>query len=527
MNNINLIRENPETNTTFLVYQSNIVAVDFVAKEKQKHNEQILRIQKEEETLLNHRRQHIDLLKQISFDDLAKIIGKAVLRHKLVCRDIFYEIFHASPIFMTAERVERRQPRAYESSHWWSITHPGLSDLALGPLVNELANDEEYVGSQARGGVPIEIQVAAVLWRFANSHFGFHLMCVLLNISDGSFSNFTDRFIKAMKRVARNIAHQFKAKDGSDSRRLGKVIGAMDGKLVVIQKPSGRGDQFVDRKNNPSFNLLAVCDSTIRFIYVKCGDSGCVNDARAFTSSALYRNLVETPNEMCMDGTYIIADSAFPVMSTVVPSFPRGSANHRQRKFNKILSASRIVIEHAFGGLTTRWRTLWKHLYMVNIERMVLTIIACCVLHNICLRVNDIELTTTDQDEIVRRYEAFVDDEPRDDQGQAEEFRDLEVTLQSTNRSSSYSESSITAPSRTSYPYPSTITLPRVTQMENQIRLEGQRFRRQLVDEYMPIEEQPTTTTMTTPGATTTTSDRRTLLSRRRRDLSRRATRRL
>ncbi|KAG2216072.1 hypothetical protein INT45_001345 [Circinella minor] len=282
MNNINLIRENPETDTTFLVYQSNIVAVDFIAKEKQKHNEQILRIQKEEETLLNHRRKHIDLLEQISFDDLAKIIGKAVLRHKLVYRDIFYEIFHASPIFMTAERVERRQPRAYESTHYH------ITKQAFEALVNELANDEEYVGSQARGGVPIEIQVAAILWRFANSHFGFRLMCVSLNISDGSFSNFTDRFIEAMKRVgereiiwpkndiqlARNIAHQFKTKDGSDSRRLGKVIGAMDGKLVVIQKACGRGDQFVDRKNNPSFNLLAVCDSTTRFMYVKCGDSG-------------------------------------------------------------------------------------------------------------------------------------------------------------------------------------------------------------------------------------------------------------
>ncbi|KAG2219031.1 hypothetical protein INT45_003922 [Circinella minor] len=109
--------------------------------------------------------------------------------------------------------------------------------------------------------------------------------------------------------------------------------------------------------------------------YLLTIQKGRVNDARAFTTSALYTNLVNMPDQVCMDDTYIIADSAFPVIRTVVPSFPRSSANRRQRIFNKMHSSSRIVVEHSFDALVSRLRTLWKHLYMINIERMTLIII--------------------------------------------------------------------------------------------------------------------------------------------------------
>ena len=146
----------------------------------------------------------------------------------------------------------------------------------------------KYIGRQIRGGYPVDIQVTAVLWPFANSHFWFRLRSALLNISDGSLNNFPDCFVCVMQCVGEKgttwpkndlhrtkyIAHQSKTKGGSDTKRLGQIIRSMDRKLVAIQKPGVRGNMFVDRKNNPFFNLLAIRDSATRFIFIKYGDSG-------------------------------------------------------------------------------------------------------------------------------------------------------------------------------------------------------------------------------------------------------------
>ena len=70
-----------------------------------------------------------------------------------------------------------------------------------------------------------------------------------------------------------------------------------------------------------------------------------------------------------------------------------------------------MVIEHAFGPLVSRWRTLWKHLYMLDVIRMTETIYACCVLHNICLDVGDVQ--AADEDDNGDRYDDFVERDTR------------------------------------------------------------------------------------------------------------------
>ncbi|KAG2219141.1 hypothetical protein INT45_000513 [Circinella minor] len=119
------------------------------------------------------------------------------------------------------------------------------------------------MGSQLSGGFPLFIQVATVLWRFANSSFGFRVMEMALGIKDGSYNNFTNRFLGAMKHVseqvitwpvndreqALEIADGFRGRGTAEEPRLSGVIGAMDGKLVVNHKPASRGNLYVDHKN--------------------------------------------------------------------------------------------------------------------------------------------------------------------------------------------------------------------------------------------------------------------------------------
>lgn len=62
-----------------------------------------------------------------------------------------------------------------------------------------------------------------------------------------------------------------------------------------------------------------------------------------------------------------------------------------ENNFNHVLSQTRQTIERAFALLKGRFRRL-KYLDMSRIDLIAPTILACCVLHNICLHnTNDIE----------------------------------------------------------------------------------------------------------------------------------------
>ena len=69
--------------------------------------------------------------------------------------------------------------------------------------------------------------------------------------------------------------------------------------------------------------------------------------------------------------------------------FKAPGADARKVRYNLIHSRTRQKIEHSLGLLTSRWRFLWKHLYLLDLLRVSKTIYACCVLHNICINEGD------------------------------------------------------------------------------------------------------------------------------------------
>ena len=91
-------------------------------------------------------------------------------------------------------------------------------------------------------------------------------------------------------------------------------------------------------------------------------------------------------------------------MPTLITPFPRGTNDRDQSDFNRIHSSTRIKIEHAFGALTMRWRMMWKHMYMLDVERITKTIYTCCVLHNMCI--DDDDIMTENE---AREYDQFVE----------------------------------------------------------------------------------------------------------------------
>jgi hypothetical protein len=132
-----------------------------------------------------------------------------------------------------------------------------------------------------------------------------------------------------------------------------------------------------------------------------------VHDARVFYRSSLYHGISQHPEQWVPGGTYIIADAAYPLKTYLIKAFPNYyMLTHRERHFNKVISSMRMVVERAFGHLKERWRILLKEVYCTDLERIIKIIHACCILHNICIDMNDL-LSLEDDDNMDREIEGI------------------------------------------------------------------------------------------------------------------------
>jgi hypothetical protein len=280
---------------------------------------------------------------------------------QLISSDFLYMTYICSPHLFSLERGPQQfdHVRYGTFQQWWYVRHPYLTD-DLGrnsfqmqyrmsrknfeTLLNIVCQHQVYEGALSGNAYPVEIQVATVLWRLANTHFGYRLAEQFLGISSGSYTRYTLNFLTAMTdnfeqfvnwgvhdvEIARKKSAEFERRD-EPGVRLPNVIGAIDGKLINIQKPRIHGNAWIDRHNEASMNLLAVCDANKRFMFIRTGQTGTyyiskgslnlllannvmlqndfvgrVNDARLFTDSSLYTAMLFDHDHYFPNNTIIL-----------------------------------------------------------------------------------------------------------------------------------------------------------------------------------------------------------------------------
>ena len=145
-------------------------------------------------------------------------------------------------------------------------------------------------------------------------------------------------------------------------------------------------------------NLQGIVDTNLKFIHSKEGYPGSIHDARVLRLSGLYE-LAENEQILSRPTCNINAteirpllagDSAYPLTNWIIKPYPdRGRLTPDQRKFNVKFSALRSVVERAFGTLKARWRIELKKVEQ-NTSTLKKTVIAACVLHNICIGTGDL-----------------------------------------------------------------------------------------------------------------------------------------
>ncbi|ERM96831.1 protein ALP1-like [Amborella trichopoda] len=173
---------------------------------------------------------------------------------------------------------------------------------------------------------------------------------------------------------------------------LPNICGAIDGSHVKLSRtPSSDPLAFKCRHNFYSVLLQVIADHRHIFWDVCVKAPGSTDDASHFRESLLYARL--TSAEILRDSVinvrgrlvrpYIVGDWCYPLLSCLLTPFsPNGTGTPAQNLFDACLMRGRGVVEHALGLLKGRWRILQD--LNVDLNHAPQTIVACCVLHNIC-----------------------------------------------------------------------------------------------------------------------------------------------
>ncbi|XP_018404575.1 PREDICTED: putative nuclease HARBI1 [Cyphomyrmex costatus] len=220
-----------------------------------------------------------------------------------------------------------------------------------------------------------------------------------------SYRSICDRFnvgratgLRAVRRVTRALfkrAHQFiswpsgeeaqavinKFKENS---KFPNTIGAIDGTHIQIVAPKENAVDYINRKGYHSIQLQVVCDYKALITHCYVGHPGSVHDQRIFRQSevATYLN----NEEKFPSDSHLVGDSAYALHEhLLVPYKDNGHLSAAQKHYNFCQSSARVVVERCFALLKGRLRSLLHCLPMTRIDLMAEYIVACCVIHNICI----------------------------------------------------------------------------------------------------------------------------------------------
>nr|CAI5853245.1 unnamed protein product [Callosobruchus analis] len=133
-----------------------------------------------------------------------------------------------------------------------------------------------------------------------------------------------------------------------------------------------------------------------------------MHNSRVFGLSCISREIPEICGKIIY---HLLEDSAYCVREYLVtPYRDYGLLTDQQKKSNRIFSATRVLIENAFGLLKGRWRQLLQ-LEFHEVDKITKFIMACCVLHNICI--DNIDLWDDPYEEA--RNDVFENHDPEND----------------------------------------------------------------------------------------------------------------
>jgi len=127
----------------------------------------------------------------------------------------------------------------------------------------------------------------------------------------------------------------------------------VDGTLIKILAPSEFEEQYVDRKNEHSLNIMLVCGPNLKFYDASVRWPGSTHDSRVFRNSRLFERL--NGGWRPFPGAYLLGDSGYPMREYLLTPIANPQ-NHAEQQFNRAHKKTRRIIECAIGVLKETFR---------------------------------------------------------------------------------------------------------------------------------------------------------------------------
>ena len=162
------------------------------------------------------------------------------------------------------------------------------------------------------------------------------------------------------------------------------VVGCIDYSHVSIVAHSNNEEIYVNRKNEHSINIQAICDSDLKFMDVVAKWPGSTHDAFIWRQSGINQRF--TSGDIPTVQGCFLGDSGYPLRPNLLAPIQNPNTSG-ERRYNRSFLKSRKTIEGAFGLWKSRWRSMHRTggtLCYVP-DRLCRLVIATMVFHNICI----------------------------------------------------------------------------------------------------------------------------------------------
>lgn len=263
-------------------------------------------------------------------------------------------------------------------------------------LIERYARSSSYVPHFDHGGYPQkspEEHILSFLW-YATNKVCIKDVAIRFNISDSTVHGIIERLLEYLCSL---LPKEIRFPQDLDEVVKGfqqlagfpGVVGSIGGTCINTRSPA-HVRAAGSRQDVASVALQAVCDPTGHFLDVFVGPPGDLEAESVFLASPLAEELPH----WCQDGHHLVGGPEFPLREYLLTPFtpPDGSAAH-EAAFNERHERARAPIDRAFALLKGRFRQL-HFLEFVTANKMRRFIMACCVLHNLCVRAGDVQLGT-------------------------------------------------------------------------------------------------------------------------------------
>ncbi|KAJ8910310.1 hypothetical protein NQ315_012231 [Exocentrus adspersus] len=247
--------------------------------------------------------------------------------------------------------------------------------------------------TQLREAIPVKVRLAITL-RFLATGDSYRSLHFLFKVSSQIISRIVPEVCDALNNILKDeIKNMLKEKIRGESQR-----GFLRAKVKVDELTIDLCMKDEKRMNYYLFLQAhnALVDSNFCFTFADIGSQGRISDGGVLRNSLLWQemcsNELQLPEPCPLPGSNIeapfvvLADGAFALSAHILKPYPGShELGSPKRIFNQRLSSTRVVVENAFGILSSVFRIFRKPIAL-EVNKVSLITMTCVRLHNFLRR---------------------------------------------------------------------------------------------------------------------------------------------